>query len=154
MRKLTFCVVVLVAASLFAATPEDEIMRLDREFSRTFNEASQDKRADQWVSYFAENAAVPATPPVAGKQALSEHYKKVFANPDLILKWDPIKGEVFAGGQMGYTVGRYTARFKDKSGQTMEQTGTYITVWKKQADGSWKIVADTGSEDGPARATK
>jgi len=151
MRFLATCVVLFFAMSLFAATPEEQILQLDREFSRTFNEAPQDKRADQWMSYFAENATVPATPPLAGKQALSEHYQKVFANPDLTLKWEPTKGEVFAGGKMGYTVGKYTARYKDKDAKAMEETGTYITIWKKQDDGSWKIVADTGSDDGPAR---
>jgi ketosteroid isomerase-like protein len=139
----------LFAIGVFAATPEQEILQLDREFNRTFNAASQEKRADQWMSYFADNATVPAATPLAGKQALSDHYKKVFANPDLTLKWDPTKGEVFAGGNMGYTVGKYTARFKDKDDKLMEQAGTYITIWKKQDDGSWKIVADTGSDDGP-----
>jgi len=154
MRFAKLLLFMLLATNVFAGNPEDEILQLDREFNRTFNEASQEKRADQWMSYFADNAAVPSATPVAGKQALSEHYRKAFASPDLTLKWEPAKGEVFAGGQMGYTVGKYTAHFKDKSGQAMEETGTYITVWKKQPDGSWKIVTDTGSEDGPARAAK
>ena len=78
----------------------------------------------------------------------------MFANQDLKLTWEPLKAEVFPGGQMGYTVGKYSARFKDKAGKMMEETGRYITVWKKQSDGSWKIVTDTGSEDGPAHPAK
>ncbi len=150
MRSGILCVCLLIAATAFAATPEDEILQLDREFSRTFNAAPLATRADQWMSYFAENATVPSAKPLAGKQALTDHYKQVFADPDLKLSWVPSKGEVFPGGKMGYTVGKYTARFKEKDGKAMEQTGTYITVWKKQEDGSWKIVADTGSDDGPA----
>jgi len=150
MSKGLLCLFVLCAGMLFAATPEDEILQLDREFSRTFNAAPLATRADQWMSYFAENATVPAAKPLAGKQALTEHYKQVFADADLKLSWEPTKGEVFAGGKMGFTVGKYSARYKEKDGKAMEQTGTYITVWKKQEDGSWKIVADTGSDDGPA----
>lgn len=150
MRLVKLFVFVLIAASAFAANPEDEILQLDREFSRTFNAAPMATRADQWMSYFAENATVPSAKPLAGKQALTEHYKQVFADADLKLSWVPTKGEVFAGGKMGFTVGKYTALYKD-DGKLMEQTGTYITVWKKQEDGSWKIVADTGSDDGPAR---
>ncbi|HVZ16826.1 MAG TPA: DUF4440 domain-containing protein [Terriglobales bacterium] len=154
MRSYALCLVVLFAATLVAAGPEEELLQFDRQFNQSFNAAPLDSRADKWMSYFADNAAIPSTPPVAGRQALTDHYRKVFANPDFTLKWEPSKGEVFGGGNMGYTVGKYVAGFKDKNGQSMEQTGAYITVWKKQADGSWKIVADTGSEDGPAHAAK
>jgi ketosteroid isomerase-like protein len=33
-------------------------------------------------------------------------------------------------------------------------SGTYSTTWKKQPDGSWKIILDTGSPDGPAVVVK
>jgi len=154
MRRGLLCLFVLCAGALFAATPEEAIMHADREFNQKFNAADTAARADAWMSYFADNSAVPTTPPLAGKPALSEHYQKVFSNPDLSLSWEPIRGEVFPGGEMGYTTGKYVARFKDKDGNKMEQTGRYITVWKKQTDGSWKIVTDTGSDDGPPRAAK
>jgi len=150
MRRAVLCLFVLLPYYSFAATPEDQIMQADRDF----NKATQAKRAEGWNSYFAENAAIPSTPPLAGKQAIGEHYRQVFANADFTLAWDPDKAEVFPGGQMGYTTGKYLARFKDKEGNIMEQSGHYITVWKKQQGGSWKIVADTGSEDGPPRAAQ
>jgi ketosteroid isomerase-like protein len=156
MRKAVLCLFMVFAGmmfssrSSFAATPEEEIMQADRDF----NTATQQKRADGWMTYFAENAVVPTTPPLAGKAALALHYKKMFANPDLVLSWKPLKAEVFPAGKMGYTVGKYSARYKSTNGEGMEETGRYITVWKKQDDGSWKIVADTGSEDGPARKAK
>ncbi len=150
MRLTVLCFLLSCSAVVFAATPEAEIMQADR----GFNQATQAKRAEGWNSYFAENAAVPSTPPLAGKQAISEHFQKVFADPDFTLTWDPLKAEVFPGGKMGYTTGKYVVHFNDKDGKKMEQTGRYITVWKKQDDGSWKVVTDTGSEDGPPRPAK
>jgi ketosteroid isomerase-like protein len=149
-RRLSLAIFLLFAIAALAATPEEQIMKADRDF----NQATQAKRAEGWNSYFAENAAVPSTPPVAGKEAISEHYRKVFADQNFTLTWEPTKAEVFPGGNMGYTTGKYVARFKDKAGKLMQQTGRYITVWKKQADGAWKIVTDTGSEDGPPRPAK
>jgi|tagenome__1003787_1003787.scaffolds.fasta_scaffold19641776_1 ketosteroid isomerase-like protein len=148
LRFFSLLILLTLSISSFAATPEDEILQLDREFSHNFNQAAQDKRVAAWMSYFADNATVPAATPLAGKQALTEHYQKVFSNPDLSLSWEPIKAEVFPGGKMGYTVGKYLAHSKDKDGKAAEETGRYITIWKKQDDGSWKIVADTGSDDG------
>jgi len=133
-----------------AAAPEDEIMKADRDF----NQATQEKRAEGWLSYFAlDDAAIP-DPPTAGKQAITERYQKMFANPEFTLKWDPIKAEVFPAGNTGHTTGKYVARFKNKEGKWMESTGRYITVWRKQDDGSWKIVTDTGGPDGPAHEVK
>ena len=150
MHRLWLFAVLIVAISALAATPEEQIMQADRDF----NQATQANRAEGWNSYFAENAAVPSTPPLAGKKAIAEHYQKVFADQNFTLKWEPTKAEVFPGGKMGYTTGKYVARFRDKAGTLMEQTGRYITVWRKQADGSWKIVTDTGSDDGPPRPVK
>jgi ketosteroid isomerase-like protein len=134
-------------AAAIAATPEDEIMKADRDF----NKATQEKRAEGWLSYFAlDDAAVP-DPPTAGREAITARYQKMFSNPDFSLSWDPIKAEVFPAGNTGYTTGKYVARFKNKEGKWMESKGRYITVWRKQEDGSWKVVTDTGGPDGPAQ---
>jgi len=148
MREAVLCLIMMFASVAFAITPEEEIMQADRDFNR----ATQAKRAEGWLSYFALDDAALPSPPVAGKQAITEKYQKLFADADFTLTWDPAKAEVFPGGAMGYTTGRYVARFKD-DGKTMESSGRYITVWKKQKDGAWKIVTDTGSPDGPPRET-
>jgi ketosteroid isomerase-like protein len=46
-------------------------------------------------------------------------------------------------------VGRYEARRRDEKGGAAVHTGTFLTIWKKQVDGSWKVVLDTGVEDPP-----
>jgi ketosteroid isomerase-like protein len=34
-----------------------------------------------------------------------------------------------------------------KDGSQRQDKGKYLTVWKRQANGEWKIVADTWSSD-------
>jgi ketosteroid isomerase-like protein len=36
-------------------------------------------------------------------------------------------------------------RQKEASGKVTERRGQYVTIWRKQPDGSWKVVFDTGS---------
>lgn len=139
------CVLMLGAA--FGAGPEEAIMQADRDF----NKATQEKRAEGWLSYFALDEAALQDPPTVGKQAITERYQKLFGNPDFTLTWEPVKGEVFPAGTVGYTTGKYVARFKNKEGKRMESHGHYITLWRKQEDGSWKIVGDSGAPDGPAK---
>jgi len=38
---------------------------------------------------------------------------------------------------------------KDKKGKVTETTVKYVSVWKKQADGGWKIAVDTMIPDPP-----
>ena len=69
-----------------------------------------------------------------------------FFTPDgPTLTWTPIKGEVIGAGDVGYTTGRSLFRQKSADGKVTERRGQYLTVWRKQADGSWKVVFDTGS---------
>ena len=150
MPRALLCFFVLLAGTVYAATAEEQLLQADR----GFNLAIHAKLADGLGSYLADNAVVPSTPPLAGKQAIVAFYRKVFADPDFSISSSTIKAEVFAGGKMGYTVGGFVSKFKNRSGQLMEQEGTYITVWKKQEDGSWKIIEHTGGESGPPHPAK
>jgi ketosteroid isomerase-like protein len=50
---------------------------------------------------------------------------------------------------MGFTWGHYQGMSKDAQGSTAKTTGRYMTVWKKQPGGSWKVALDASNE-GPA----
>ena len=58
---------------------------------------------------------------------------------------------MFKSGDLGYTVGRFESTRKNDKGETIVTRGTYITIWEKQPDGSWKVVGDTGSADKSGR---
>ena len=50
---------------------------------------------------------------------------------------------------LGYTVGRYEARRGGPGGEVSVSSGTYLTVWQRQSDGTWKVLADLGNSDPP-----
>ncbi len=64
-----------------------------------------------------------------------------------ILQWEPVDGQVAASGDLGYTWGRYVATAKDKQGNETEFHGKYVSIWKKQKDGSWKWIVDIGNDN-------
>lgn len=59
------------------------------------------------------------------------------------LEWEPKRGEIAQSGDLGYTYGLYKLQPKNKDSAVF---GTYVSIWKKQADGSWKFVLDSGNE--------
>jgi quercetin dioxygenase-like cupin family protein len=64
------------------------------------------------------------------------------ATPGFSLQWTPGKGDVSASGDLGYTAGTYASTMGGASEQ-----GKYVTVWKKQSDGKWKVSDDIFNAD-------
>jgi ketosteroid isomerase-like protein len=67
------------------------------------------------------------------------------------LSWTPDGGRMSSSGDMGFTWGHYTGHAKDKYGNPVVVKGRYMTVWKKQADGSWKVELDAGNDEPPQK---
>ncbi len=101
-----------------------------------------------WVDWFAENGSELQDKPVTGKAAVREAIKGFLETPGLVFYWYATKAEIFPSGDTGFTSGRYHFDFIGKDGKQSIEDGAYITIWKKQKDGSWKVFADTGAPDG------
>jgi ketosteroid isomerase-like protein len=61
------------------------------------------------------------------------------------LTWTPIKADMAASGDLGYTYGTYVFTSKNKEGKLVASYGKYTSIWKKQKDGQWKVVVDMGN---------
>jgi ketosteroid isomerase-like protein len=61
------------------------------------------------------------------------------------LTWMPIKADMAASGDLGYTYGTYVYTAKNKEGKLVANYGKYTSIWKKQKDGQWKVVVDMGN---------
>ena len=77
--------------------------------------------------------------PILGAEAID--YLTQTNDSAFSLIWKPSGGEVAASGDLGFTYGIYTLSLKDSTIK-----GTYVSIWKKQKDGKWKFVLDTGNE--------
>lgn len=116
--------------------------------------AANNKQVEQWIAVFAEYASVlpPNTPAVTGREAIREWGTKTFAQPGFTLKFQNDKAEVSRTADIGYTTGRYEVTLSDTKGKQTTERSKYITLWRKQADGKWKVVAATWNSDEPAPA--
>ena len=95
--------------------------------------------ADTDVVLMRQNAL-----PLFGKKALQQTYLNVDSTRTP-LQWNPVKAEVSPDGKLGYTFGNWHYKTIDRTGEVVESGGNYITIWRKQKDGSWKYVFDGGS---------
>lgn len=61
---------------------------------------------------------------------------------DSKLVWSPDFVDVSSAGDLAYTYGKFNFNAKDTTGKEINASGIFHTVWKRQADGSWKYVYD------------
>jgi len=68
------------------------------------------------------------------------------------LTWTPVKADMAASGDLGYTYGTYIYTAKNKEGKLVANYGKYTSIWKKQKDGQWKVVVDMGNSSPDPKA--
>jgi len=110
------------------------------------------KDIEKVLSFYADDATLmyPNTPPIIGKDAIRAYEKPFFADPAFTVQYQITGVDVAQSGDLGYTQGTQTYTTSDpKTGKVVTDRGKWLTVRKKQADGSWKIVRDTASSDLP-----
>jgi ketosteroid isomerase-like protein len=94
--------------------------------------------------FFADDSAVIKRQNdtlIIGKENIKNYYNKEFYK-NASVKWTPDFVDVSNDGSMAYTYGKYVWTAKDENGNSSEFKGVFHTVWKRQADKSWKYVWD------------
>ena len=104
-----------------------------------------------FASWFADDAVTlnNGKPAVRGRAAIAAQAQwdpKAYQ-----LTWAAQGAQMGPSNDMGFTWGHYEGHSKDKNGQPVVISGRYFTIWKKVADGSWKVALDA-SADEPAAA--
>lgn len=62
--------------------------------------------------------------------------------------------DVMLAGDIAVETGGYQVTLQPKKGAAVKDEGKFLTVWKKQADGSWKIIRDISNSNPPATPAK
>jgi ketosteroid isomerase-like protein len=86
------------------------------------------------------------TSPLEGREVVRIHFA---ASPQIILDCQPIGAEISAGGDLGYTWGTFEIRKQLEDGKIKNIYGKYVSVWKKQADSTWRIVLHSSNSSPP-----
>jgi uncharacterized protein (TIGR02246 family) len=130
---------------------ESAIRVLDAQWSKTA--AANDLEGT--VSYYSDDASLlpPNAPIATGKPAIRAVWAALLGS-DVSVSWEVSKVEVSRSGDLAYLVGVYQLTMKDAQGKPVTDHGKLVEVWKTQADGKWKTVADIFNSDIPAPPEK
>jgi ketosteroid isomerase-like protein len=99
------------------------------------------------VDWFADDGVLLGNgqAPELGRVAIAK--TMTWQAKDYQLTWTPTDAVMAPSGDMGYTWGHYEGHSKDANGNPVTTSGRYITVWRKQPDGQWKVVLDAGANE-------
>jgi len=127
-------------ADLIKENSKDRLLQADREFSAM---SAKEGMKNAFLEFIDSNGVLlrPGTVPIAGADAVD--YLIAQNDTGYTMTWQATDGMVALSGEMGYTYGTYQLRPK---GRDTVLQGTYVNIWKKQSDGKWKFVLDSGNE--------
>jgi uncharacterized protein (TIGR02246 family) len=143
------CVVGLLASGCARKIDVEQqrasLMEADNAWSQTTTDA------EKLVSFFAADGALLAqgVPAAVGHDAIHQFITGMMATPGFALTWKASKADVSVSGDLGYTAGAYEMTVNDPTGAPMTEKGKFVTVWKKQPDGQWKVAQDIFNADTP-----
>jgi uncharacterized protein (TIGR02246 family) len=110
------------------------------------------KNIDAIANFYADDAVLmtPGAESIQGKDAIRNGLKEMIADPALSLTFEASRTDVAKSGDLGYTQGSYKMTVTDPAThKVINDHGNYVTTFRKQADGSWKAVADIATSAVP-----
>ena len=119
------------------------------ELEGRFSQAVAAAGGKAFATWFAEDAVTlnNGRPAVQGRGNIAA--QATWDPRDYQLTWVAEGAQMGPSNDMGFTWGTYEGRSKDKNGEPVVTTGRYITVWRKQIDGTWKVAMDASANAAP-----
>jgi ketosteroid isomerase-like protein len=158
MKRALLSIFVLVILAGCSQTPAPAVVSraTDIKSLRAAQEAAIDafvsKHADHMVSAYSADASLmfPNSPILQG-EGLRTAIRALAADPNFSMRFSTDKVEVASSGEVGYTRGTYTMTMSDpNSKKILRENGKYVTIYAREADGSWKMIEDINNPDAPA----
>ena len=147
MKKLSVAVITFIAVVVSVAGQEkglspafSSMVSTERAFAKM---AGMHGVRNSFITFFADDGINFTPHPVKTRENLMSTTAST-PPPPIILNWTPIYGDIAASEEFGYNTGPFVV--EDKSPEKRPtRYGMFFSVWKRQADKSWKVVLDMGA---------
>ena len=141
----------LCAAALAQAAPDKvklkaEVAAMEDAFCAT---AKQQGLLAAFSHFAAPDVAFVDTDPRRWRGLAAVQQRMGPDQPGVTLTWSALFTDVSDDGTLGYNYGRYEYRGPGPDGKEHIGTGFFLTIWKRQPDGTWRYVMDNGAPDRP-----
>jgi ketosteroid isomerase-like protein len=140
----TFC------ATLSARAGDPAATLRDTEYAFARSVANRD--LERFRGFLDSQAVFASGKPLRGPAAIVQAWSPYFEPDGPPLIWCPSRVVIIDDGTMGMTTGPYETEVRDREGNRVRARGAFFSVWRRQQDGSWKILLDSGTPPAPVSA--
>ena len=138
--------ILILAFAFGLAAPQhppafDEMADTERAFARRAQEVSV---RQAFIEFFADEAVAFQSGQPASAQSEMKKRPLDARDPNLLFIWEPRYGDIAASGELGWLTGPVRSGRKDEPGKIRH--GNYASIWKRQADGRFKVMIDLGTD--------
>ena len=152
MRCLSLALLITMFAAFSGFSQDAKLSRSQRELveaERAFARyCIENGIRAAWLEFFTDDGIIFQPGPTNSKEFYSK--RPVQAKPPkVVLNWEPRYGDVSQAADLGYNIGPWNLDINTTPKEPTEH-GYYMSVWKKQSDGRWKVALDFGSGRGVA----
>ncbi len=140
------------------AGPQADIAADKATIEKLYPAMVKEQDIETWAEYVAENPVFfpPDSPMLRGKQAIVDYYRQNVFSSDPNIKFHQAvqtNVEVSRGGDVAYSYGWVDFSASDSEGNPARGKSKWVKVWKKQPDGSWKLVINIWNMAEPLEAS-
>lgn len=137
---LIFIAVCVKAQTVDLAAERTELINADKAWSF----AAKNNDMENLWTFWTDEAKIlmSADKTIEGKDQIKNFTTQARMDPNFEISWEVIGADVSVSGDMGYTYGIGKVTRTKENGDLMTHTKPYLTVWKKQTDGTWKCVIE------------
>lgn len=116
---------------------------------RDWSASARAKNAARFTSVYADGAVVMLedAPDLRGLEAIRAGIGGMMQDPNFALSFQADKVVVARSGDLAYETGTYSLTLSGPDQEPSKEAGNYVVVWRKQADGDWKVVIDAPISD-------
>ena len=126
----------------------ENVARAIQALCREFMESAASKNAARIAALYTDDARIlmPGRPAITGKSEILAFWKASLEGPVQQIALDI--SHIEASGDLAYDFGASTIVLKAAGEAPHEEKGKYVTVYRRQQAGDWKIVMDSYSSNG------
>ncbi len=111
-----------------------------------FSKSAENKDIEAFRSFLDGDARFVGGAVARGPDEIVAAWQAFFADDGPAIKWRPQFVEVLEDGTLALTRGPFRMIAKDQDGNPVEHWGTFNSIWRKNADGEWRVVFDAGNQ--------
>jgi ketosteroid isomerase-like protein len=137
----------LIIAAATLASPggaRQEVICAETGFSR----AAEAKDLDRFLSFVHPDARFVSGDVARGREEIGAAWAGAFTEDGPIMRWRPDFVEVSADGKLALSRGPYRSMRVAETGEKQYFWGHFISTWRRDDDGVWQVMFDSGGDDG------